>query len=798
MTGVVKAVAGDKRTLTKIEIGQGYGKSVGISNDSMPAPKTYVGDMRSIDQIQGPTNEYLPVAGYMTDFSEESDELYDGDTAVAETIPSTETAESTSPLAEQFRLSEMNEDLLHPVRYNTKLRRLQSHVWKESAVGQQSLRVGIQDDKTNLTPDSRLQECLRILACIQQNITFLRDAGFCTSSATILQVDPARTQVALVRSVDLDELAHLGGCIDNTNTSSENLTLLRHRYIDLLGELWFSVGGDSVIVGLRVLDLVLVTHVYSHIGNFDGAMSKDTSTTQMFQISDRASSVVTHSGSLERGIIAFCRRTLKCLNGFLGGEQVWVLHGCDTDPMDCTELWLSTTPDTFADIWGPMWTVTNNGKPDEILRYDLEHGSVVPTDPTPENCERVVEATSNEDICHWISNNELQELERTSDLTSLPQITRPRLLIGAGVHSITRNPVCSCNLTDAKHDFESSGYLRFPGSSPGKWVTDSRTVGTTAGGASVGAPTIQYSHTMKNTRVPTKEAFYKRWKNSSPDLRPWPCLLLRFGLQVSICTRNGRKVRLVDLLAGDTMRAYLNTHPTYAQETWRVEFEQMLDTNPTRLGTFIAGLPRPKRKYMEKYISDCLEMLVHTGIGRGNDQFVALWVLNGQAWEVAFPHGYHEWTGFAEESSFVVLEKCLENKFGRRCCQPRVGASNIPKDLPAVLEVFLTLSKRAERPDGLREKRPTNGRPYWDCRRLRGHKHCIKLGKLGVLKGEGACSKRVLVGKWSAESLVAAGARRVTKLLGADETHTECIHDDSDDYDSNDNILPLPYLIQDI
>jgi hypothetical protein len=102
--------------------------------------------------------------------------------------------------------------------------------------------------------------------------------------------------------------------------------------------------------------------------------------------------------------------------------------------------------------------------------------------------------------------------------------------------------------------------------------------------------------------VPTKEALYKRWKNSSPDLRPWSCLLLRFGLQVSICTGNGRKVRLVDLLAGDTIRLYIDTHPTYVHETWGDEFEQMLDTNPTFLGTFIAHLPGSARKDLEKYI----------------------------------------------------------------------------------------------------------------------------------------------------------------------------------------------------
>lgn len=536
--GVAKVAIENRQAMARIEIKQGY-KDASTSNDTMAAPETYFGDMRTGDQISGLAkdsldistiidsvgdHQYLPVVEYITDSSEEFDE-FGCNIPVVEPTP-TEVAESTSPPAVKFRLSEMNEDLLYPMRYKTKLRGLQTHVWNESAIGQQDLRAGIQEDEPSLTLDSQLQESLGILACIQHNIAFLRNSGFCNSYATILQIDPARTQVALVRLVDLDKVARLGKCIDNTNTSSENLTQLMLGCIDLLGELWFSLGSDSAIFGLQVLDLVLVTHVYSHVGGFNGAVIKDTSTTQIFRISDRVSRVVTDPGKLEKGIIRFCRRTLKCLNGFLNGEQVWVLHGYDTDPMDSTKLWLSTAPDAFADIWGPMWAVTNRGRPNEILRYDLEHGSVVPAGPTSRSRECLVEATSTEDICHWISNNELRELEKNSDFASLPQITQPQLLIGAGVHNVTENTACSCDLTNVKRHFESSRFLRVPGSLPGRWVTDSKTVGTTAGGASVGAPAIQYSHTMKNTRVPIKEAFYKRWKNGSPDLRPWSCLLL--------------------------------------------------------------------------------------------------------------------------------------------------------------------------------------------------------------------------------------------------------------------------------
>jgi hypothetical protein len=741
--------------------------------------------------------QHTSTTGYTTDFSEESDELYDDSMAVIEAFASTEITESLDSPSHQFRLSEMDEDLLHPARYKAKLRALQAHVCRESAVAQRGLQIKTSNAEINLTPDSRFRECQKILTCIQRNITVLRDAGFCTSAATFLQIDPNRTQVAFLSSVELDKVAQLGRCIDETKSSLENLGVLDSGCKDLLIDYPISSTppqtGDRAILFLRVLDLVLVSHVCSHISDFDHWMNGDTSTNQKFQISSQTSSILNHSAPLETGTMSFSRRTLKCLSGFLCGEQVWVLHGPNIDPKDSTELFLSTTPDAFADVWGPMWKITNARKPMEILRYDLEHGSVIPLSLIPGSRANSVAVKLNEELCHWIPHNELEELERTLASTSPPQITHSRLLIGACLQSVTPNAEeCHCNLTDANDRFVSKGYRRIVGSSPAKWVTESKTVGTAVGGAGLGAPTIQYSHTMKNTGRPASEAILQRWNNNPPELRPWNCLLLRYGLQVSICTGNSRKVRLVDLLAGDTMREYMRTYPSYLTETWRVEFEEMLDIDPAQLVTFVAEQPST-RKSVEQYISACLDRLIHTGIGRGNDQFVALWVYHGQAWEIAFPRRYHGWTGFAEDSSFVVLEKCLVNVFGRGCCHPQEGISRMQKKTPAVLEVFLTISRWAELPDGLRRVRGSDGRPYWNVRHLRHQKHCIKLGKRGVLEGEGSCSKRVLIGKWSSEGLVAAGARKVSEIIGRAENHTEHINDDSED-----ELPPLPYLVQDV
>jgi hypothetical protein len=621
--------------------------------------------------------------------------------------------------------------------------------------------------------------------------------------------------VAFLRSIDLDEVTRLASWINEKRACVENLGMLDNACKNLLGDHIVSSTppgvGNIAIVSLRIVDLVLVSHVCSHMGNFYYLMSKHTSTGHKFQISSLGVKIVDTSLPSETGTISFSQRSLKCLNGFFGGEQVWVLHGPSIDPMDTTELFLSTMPDAFADVWGPMWKITNVGKPLETLRYDLEYGSVVPFNLISGSTEHSVKAERDEELCHWISNSELEKFETALASNSPPQIIHPRLLIGACRHSITPNTEkCYCNLAEVNNRFVSNGYRRLIGASPVKWATESRTMGTTIGGAGVGAPAFQYSQTKKKDGTPVREAFHKRWKNMT--LRPWSLLLMRFGLQVSLCTRNSRKVGLVDLIAGDMMKEYMKTNPSYASEPWREAFEEMLHTDPARLVDFQAE-NSSERQAVEQYITACLDGLIHTGIGsRGHDPFVALWVYNGQPWQITLPRQCYAWTGFAQDSdstcSFIVFEKCLINTLGLGCCHPREGIhqehiQRLRRDTLPVLETFLKISERGELPVGLYVRQRGDGRKYWSIGDLRDRKHCIKLGKQGKLAGEcfrsrriwkdgHSYSKRVLTGKWSSENPVAASTRLLSAFFTTPENHTEHICDDPDGV-----LSPLPYLVQD-
>jgi hypothetical protein len=82
----------------------------GVSSQNTSTVKQELG------QGSRPSN-HASITGYITDFSDEANELYNDRIAVTETFTSTEITESLDSPGCQFRLSEMDEDLLPPGMY---------------------------------------------------------------------------------------------------------------------------------------------------------------------------------------------------------------------------------------------------------------------------------------------------------------------------------------------------------------------------------------------------------------------------------------------------------------------------------------------------------------------------------------------------------------------------------------------------------------------------------------------------------------------------------------------------------
>jgi hypothetical protein len=177
---------------------------------------------------------------------------------------------------------------------------------------------------------------------------------------------------------------------------------------------------------------------------------------------------------------------------------------------------------------------------------------------------------------------------------------------------------------------------------PSGWRCDSIQVGTTLGGAVIGAPSLSVSQTMRCIPGRTaKEAFFKRWVDRK--FRNWKCLLKYCGLEISICTRNSRRLRFVDLLAGTTMRALLKGLPGYIRQPWKDQFEQVLDTDPESLVN--SAVENPAWRPELEDIIYCLGTRIETGIRRTNkgstdSRLCTFWSYEDEDMIVAFPSKY--------------------------------------------------------------------------------------------------------------------------------------------------------------
>jgi len=104
-------------------------------------------------------------SGYKADLSDESDEI-DGSFVTARVgFTSKSKNEPKNPSGDQYRLLKMNEDLLHPTRYQAKLGGLQARIFESSAAARKDsdrLVLELRDQ------ESILVECEAIIQCINE------------------------------------------------------------------------------------------------------------------------------------------------------------------------------------------------------------------------------------------------------------------------------------------------------------------------------------------------------------------------------------------------------------------------------------------------------------------------------------------------------------------------------------------------------------------------------------------------------------------------------------------------------
>ncbi len=145
---------------------------------------------------------------------------------------------------------------------------------------------------------------------------------------------------------------------------------------------------ESVRTIVEIIDFVVLTFAKGHFGPFEAEPLA--STGGIFSLHGPDVGVLVH------------RLPLRCLSKMLGDQQVWVFEQATT-PSSCEPLYLRTTMETFADVWGPVWSIHSINETNSIERYAVGGGSILPwrSDVDEDHLLR-----TGDRLCHWLSRDE--------------------------------------------------------------------------------------------------------------------------------------------------------------------------------------------------------------------------------------------------------------------------------------------------------------------------------------------------------------------------------------------------------
>ncbi len=157
-------------------------------------------------------------------------------------------------------------------------------------------------------------------------------------------------------------------------------------FVDILAQWWCAT---------RALDVGVVAYESGHVSSFEQTSSIklgfELPRPGAFKLRDTPQEPE-RSRSLQ-----YIRRGLNCLTGFFQEHDVWVLAMEEAS----NDLYLAADIETFADVWGPVWEVADESRPELVAKYNVRGGSIVPWPSDPDIHPKL---RPNERLCHWKSN----------------------------------------------------------------------------------------------------------------------------------------------------------------------------------------------------------------------------------------------------------------------------------------------------------------------------------------------------------------------------------------------------------
>ena len=544
---------------------------------------------------------------------------------------------------------------------------------------------------------------------------------------------------------------------------------------------------------VHVLEFALLSYAGAHLEAFD----------EKYLRGKKLSFIVSgYMGPQSRSPLSIVlhRRRLQCLDEFLGGQDVWVFHLASSTSCfpEGTRLLLSTDISTLADVWGPMWMVKCSSNEQIIDRYNIGNGVIVPWCESTSPTGSIVSPNYSEKLCHWIPWRDFDLDDVKSHQLNLlePHFSGTETLL-IGAYTVTHvtpampnqptSPsravsntgsclqVCeeckpSCEeLVDMKNMMRRDGALREPRTFDPRRYKDSHAFqiqGSAMGFVSL-SNTVTYKRRVGQTM---KARLLERWRNglrNPVELESWS------GLEISLCTRNARRRRLLNILNSQTIRRYLGSVSfEWINLECKLAYFRSL-VSPAAFRQFWKANPS-YRPCVGKAISICLDALQETGSNGPDHSLAALWVENfeegpvsidtdstssdegevaskgkscakglqetqlpchdfevAEDWIVTFSRTKHTWTEFLSDTTtrftMAIIDpiclECTDTNLQERRCQSRekhIGFST--------LQTALQLNESILKNEGLKYENRS-----WDITAVKKHAR-FDLGDHGSLK----------------------------------------------------------------
>ena len=431
----------------------------------------------------------------------------------------------------------------------------------------------------------------------------------------------------------------------------------------------------------------------------------------------------------ERSIPSYIMRLpLQCLAPLVDHRNVWVF--CDERQSVTGRYYLSTEINTFADVWGPVWKVPHNLDPNMIAKYNVGAGSIV---PWPKGSVPHPPLAENQRLCHWTSNVDLHDNDEESSVSSsklsnakeysvttglkalgstfngsieerLDVNTQERpfrgsetLLIGVKADTQLTWRTCDCHPDTLKRYLKEAGRLSHMLASKSYCYIDSQQASLVIGSHGIQTGRSVTYKTVKED--PLKIGLLTMWENQpgSRDPREFENF---WGVAVSLCTMNARRVRLVELLGEKSVLSLLKHHPWSDQDAEggsqrrRRFFKAVRSSDPRALGDLWDQNP-PWRKDLGDALLLCLRVLAKTGYDQHRQEFNMLWLPPGchGPRRVTLRSADQAWTKVLKDNTYsMTVAAIIDDKLGDKPACNRQTSQWFRQ--PSVLETAICFNRK--------------------------------------------------------------------------------------------------------